>query len=459
MKRFVSCSVVFTLALSGACSPRSSGLPGLEQDVLSPPSDVQGIDGSVPDVTPTSDVIISDLQNMRDGVAPIDAPRPVDVPTTPDVPSTPDVPTTPDVVDAGGGPLACDRPGATERVACGMCGTLERFCNAMRRWESGACTGEGMCAPGTSTTRPCGRCGTRTVRCSDTCSLVETGTCMGEGVCTPGEMQRTAMGCPTDQTRLVRCSTACALTEEVEACRATPRLDVILLVDATGSFRSDLTSIVSAMQTRLATPLLALPDAHVGVSFFADFQVSPYGETGDRAYMFGAEPAPTATSLTTALSGRPMMNGGDGSDSVTEAISVLAGGAVHPLVTTPPRCSAGRVAGGCWRATSRRVVIVIGDSVSHNGPAITGTTLFDPYGVALSPAGARWPDVLASLRGTNTTLLFVTLSSSSTDTLAQHRRMVTDLGQPMSDVFSFSLSSFSTTADQVVTRVRALVGM
>lgn len=104
---------------------------------------------------------------------------------------------------------ACATPGTTEVVACGLCGTRERFCTATRVWSYGSCGGEGVCMPGTTGAEPCGRCGTQPVRCDATCAWNVSGACTGEGGCTPGENTRTDAGCPAGQTRALVCSDAC----------------------------------------------------------------------------------------------------------------------------------------------------------------------------------------------------------------------------------------------------------
>lgn len=117
----------------------------------------------------------------------------------------------------------CTTPGVIETVACGMCGWQQRFCSADRVWEYDACTGERSCLPGTTRDVACGMCGTLTERCAPTCTWVP-GTCGGEGTCAPGTTLRTADGCPAGQTRLVRCTGACAPTEVLEPCSA-PSMD------------------------------------------------------------------------------------------------------------------------------------------------------------------------------------------------------------------------------------------
>lgn len=75
--------------------------------------------------------------------------------------------------------------GAVESVACGMCGTLVRTCDALGRWQNGACTGEGVCAPDAIGAQPCGLCGSQATLCSAACTWAVSGACGGETVCIP----------------------------------------------------------------------------------------------------------------------------------------------------------------------------------------------------------------------------------------------------------------------------------
>jgi len=74
-------------------------------------------------------------------------------------------------------------PGATQ--SCGNCGT--QTCLSNQTW--GACSNQGVCVPGATSTVACGdHCGTRTDTCSTTCQW-QIGACGSEGVCSPGESQ------------------------------------------------------------------------------------------------------------------------------------------------------------------------------------------------------------------------------------------------------------------------------
>ncbi len=129
--------------------------------------------------------------------------------------------------DAGSQPLdagppePCDTPGATETVACGMCGQLQRFCGADGTWANGPCADEGECMPGTTASAACGNCGTQTARCTSSCTWDATGACEGEGECSPGMRMTTTDGCSAPEMHELECDSTCTY-HEVSACMAEP---------------------------------------------------------------------------------------------------------------------------------------------------------------------------------------------------------------------------------------------
>ncbi len=344
---------------------------------------------------------------------------------------------------------ACSTPGAVEYVSCGMCGTRERFCTASGVWDYGACSGEGVCAPGTTGTVPCGMCGTSAARCTAACGWEATGSCTGEGECAPGTRMRTSVGCPAGETRGVLCNSACTFLTE-EPCTPRRPVDVMLLFDVTGSHASFVNGARSQILAELIRPLLGITDVAVGISWYADFPVSPYGGTGDHPFEGGIEPSLSEGPIWTSLSGTPSWTGGDGPESGVEALSILSGG---PLPTSARglACSSGRASGGCWRSGATRVIVMFTDAANHNGPGSPGT-LYSPY-TGISPAPATWPEVLTRMTADGTILLAL-LRSTDSITTTQYDRMLADLGQPPGD--RMSSEPLGTAFATVVSRVFAL---
>lgn len=349
---------------------------------------------------------------------------------------------------------ACTTPGATETVSCGsMCGTTERFCTATSTWEYGACEEAGMCVPGSVGTQPCGMCGTQATRCTTECVSETRGACMAEGECMPDATRVTAMGCPSGQVQSQRCSASCGWVS-TGACTTRRLVDVMLLVDVTGSHASGrVAPNVSLVSTRLFEPLLAIADVAVGVSFYADF---PGWSGGDRPFEAGIEPSLTASPVTTELATFTERSGGDGPESGIEALSILSGGSV-PGSAVPLSCSSGRVMGGCWRPHAQRVIVIWTDAVQHNGPSTTGPGLDFPYEPAV-PGAASWTTESTLGRMLDQDILLLVIAHEA-DARAQHAVMVSDLSQPASDVFDVThggVAALGTALDAVVARVRGL---
>ncbi len=80
--------------------------------------------------------------------------------------------------------------GATEDATCGRCGTQTRTCDNNGRWGPfGACTDEGVCAPGEQMSEGCGSCGTRLITCTEACAWGAPAACAGEGECAAGSSE------------------------------------------------------------------------------------------------------------------------------------------------------------------------------------------------------------------------------------------------------------------------------
>lgn len=351
----------------------------------------------------------------------------------------------------------CMTPGATERVSCGtMCGTVERFCSVSGSWEYGTCDEAGMCVPGSTGTQPCGMCGTLATRCTTACAWETTGACMAEGECVPDATRVTSMGCPGGQVQSQRCSATCGW-ESTGACTTRRLIDVMLLIDITGSRLARVSGGIDTIRTRLFDALVGIEDVAVGVSFYADFPMSSSSATReDRPFEAGVEPSLMAATAGAELAGYPRTrSGGDGAESGIEALSVLAGGPV-PASASALTCSSGRVPGGCWRADAQRVIVVWTDAPNHHGPLATGDGLEFPYDPAI-PGAAMWTTESALGRMRTEGILLLVLMDDAFGR-PQHVRMISDLGQPASDLIDVAAgtSGLGTGLDAVVARVRGL---
>lgn len=240
------------------------------------------------------------------------------------------------------------------------------------------------------------------------------------------------------------------------ACKKASAVDVTILLDVTGSTQPSLDKALPFLKTNLATPLLAIPDVQVGVSYTCEFPISPYGTTGDQAFTGGIEPTTVEANVLAALTTFTKGSGGDAPDGMIEAFGVLSGTTPHPT-SKPLTCSAGRVAGGCWRADSKKVIVLFTDDIFHNGPALMGTGLYEPY-TTVTPAPVDWPAVLKAMLASKVTLLIMSSAGTTSATTTQHQKILTDLGQPLTDIYVAGTGSetASTAADAILARIKAI---
>lgn len=338
----------------------------------------------------------------------------------------------------------CEDPGTVETIECGRCGTAERFCTSAHVWEYGPCGGEGVCDPGTSEEVSCGNCGTRLARCNTSCEWAETGACTDEGECAPGSMRTTTDGCDPGEARLETCNAECSYTAGM--CVEAPGVDVMILLDMTGSHAWQVTAASTAFGD-FAEDVLDITDAQVGVAYYADFPVPDYGSTGDKPFVAGRRLGTNLAAIRSELDSAPTMMGNDGPESGVEALYILAGGTAHPMAE-PFACG-----GGCWRPATTRIVVLFTDAAQHNGPALTGSGMHSPY-TGVTPAPVRWGAARTQLLESGIRLIVVTTGG---DARTQHERILDELGEDASVMhFTRSGDSFDVVLDEVLAQIETL---
>ena len=102
----------------------------------------------------------------------------------------------------------CTPAGLEDSESCGNCGARSRQCRDDLTWSDwSACSGEGVCAPGSASSQPCGDCGTQWRSCSATCTWEGWGACEAEGPCTPGATADCTTTCGSTGT--MTCGASC----------------------------------------------------------------------------------------------------------------------------------------------------------------------------------------------------------------------------------------------------------
>lgn len=256
-----------------------------------------------------------------------------------------------------------------------------------------------------------------------------------------------------------KCGSSCKAGESCVGgkCSTTSPVDVNILLDVSGSTQTQLNAAIPALQSKLAGQLLALGDVQVGVSYTSDFPVSPYGSSVDRAFEGGIEPTTTESKIFAAISGYLKGSGGDAADGMIEGLAGLSGATLQPS-SVPLVCSPGRSAGGCWRPEARKVIVLFTDDIFHGGPHPTMAGLYEPY-TGITPAPLDWTAVSKAMTSAKVTLLIMAATSSSTGAGDQYKKMLTDLGQPATDIYaSGNTTEVDTAAAAIVARVKALKG-
>ncbi len=277
----------------------------------------------------------------------------------------------------------------SDAMNCGACGTI---CGPGLACSMGrcACTGTrmmcgGRCIDTASDPANCGACGNTcaggTVCTMGSC-VCATGTTLCSGAC---------VNTMTDRNHCSGCGRACGAGNVCVGGTCSMGVDVMILIGNTGSNGVGVGNARMTLPMRLVAPLLALSGVHVGVAASAEFPVGPYGGTGDRPFRGVLEPSRDMAALGIAISNVMAAGGGDAADGGIEGLAPLVGLPVHPT-SSPMVCSPGRVAGGCWRPGSRRIIVFVTDDIFHNGPDPNpmGMGLYQPY-MGIMPAPATWP--------------------------------------------------------------------
>lgn len=282
----------------------------------------------------------------------------------------------------------------------------------------------------------CGACaeGVRYSLCDgETCRLSTT-RCVGRG-CTPGSRVLVSEGCPDGQVRYRDCGSDCALGTPGPCMeRSTTGLDVMVLIDVTGSFGDGVASTKRVLIERFVRELLAsAADVHVGLSFFSDYPLFHYGAPPDVPFQGIVEPTAEIGAIQDGLETVVTLGGGDGGEALVEALAILAGRAPHDTAVPFTSCSPGRIEGGCFRSGTRRVVVVVSEAPHHGlpfegtnpfgGPVIDG--ILDPY---LPEVGAPSWDETRDALGANDIALFGVVPQAPPEMGVQLELMITQQG-------------------------------
>ena len=159
-----------------------------------------------------------------------------------------------------------------------------------------------------------------------------------------------------------------------QVCQVQLPLDVVLLVDTTGSMWDDIAQVKSEAAEIVDAIAGITPDYRVAVADFRDFSVSPYGGSEDYPYVLRGD---FSTSQSAILSAITSLDLGWGNDFPESVYSGLMG-----VIQGLPDEVGARLAP--WRAFAEKIIIVMGDAPPHDPEPFTGYTLQDVVDTALS---------------------------------------------------------------------------
>ncbi len=389
----------------------------------------------------------------------------------------------------GPGWSVCARPATCVELPPASCGAMSTYfetrscategCDTgateFRECRSGAWSSWSGCVP--ARPRPatcdavastCGACGEGVAFsvCDAACAptLSE---CFGVG-CVPGTRRRSTTGCAAGEYRETLCSASCAAGAPGACMAFRPEVDVLLLVDNTGSHTGLVMENAARLATELVGGLLADADVRVGVASFADFPRGAYGSSPDEPFRALLAPTSDMATITAALTGLEFRGGGDLPESGVEALYVAAGGLPHPD-SFPFACAMGLGAGGCWRASAQRAVVMLTDITQHNipSPAYMGGAVIDPY-LGFMPVPPTWATARDQMIATNVAFFAmvpepgVFSTSGDGDAPSQMRFMASELAQEPDDsivVYPAGERDLTTASRAMVANLRAYLGL
>jgi hypothetical protein len=169
--------------------------------------------------------------------------------------------------------------------------------------------------------------------------------------------------------------------------------DVYFLVDTTGSMYGEIDNIKSNLSSLIIPQIrLRIPDAAIGVGWFADFPTGGYGGGDDRAYEHLQSMTLDTALAQTAVNSLPNRGGSDGPESQVEAMyQTMTGeglGSWVPIYAGPDCRGA-----PCFREGALPIILLFTDAPFHNGP--TGG---EPY-TGITPAPHTWADAVRVVNG------------------------------------------------------------
>src|SRR5664280_502765 len=225
-------------------------------------------------------------------------------------------------------------------------------------------------------------------------------------------------------------------------------LDVLFLVDTTGSMGDD----IDTFKTKAAEILNNLSsmgiDVQFGLASFADYPLDPFGvlSAGDKAFYLNQAITGDSASVVTAINNLTLHNGNDGPEAQLEALYQAATGAGinfadnSDLYVTPSSIG--------WRTSSLKIIIMSTDAPFHypeNEPTYPQGATFDNAKSALNNKGIT----VIGLDSGNTQGDLQKVVDATGGTLYQLSGDSAEIAQKIKDAMAAKLASISLTVQKI----------
>lgn len=152
-------------------------------------------------------------------------------------------------------------------------------------------------------------------------------------------------------------------------------VDIMFLVDATGSMRDEIDAVRRGLRDRVVPSVRELiPDAAFGVAFFGEFPRRPHGPSSVRPYELRSPMTLDVPRVEAALDNPASWGNFDDPEATVEGLyQVLTGeGYGRPadpgFIAPSLGCPTGGSGGACFRPDALPVVMIVTDAPMHNGP-------------------------------------------------------------------------------------------
>lgn len=182
------------------------------------------------------------------------------------------------------------------------------------------------------------------------------------------------------------------VTAELEIPASLAVVDLMFLIDSTGSMRDEIDTVRSRLREVVVPGVrAAIPDAAFGVALFGEFPVLPHGPRDVEPYELRSPITTDVTRVEAALDETPTWGNLDDPEAAVEGLYQVATGAGYGTPGTPGfiaasgGCPRGGFGGACFRTDALPIVMLITDAPMHNGPP--GVAPIDDYAIDPPPHG------------------------------------------------------------------------